>query len=77
MPSLWKKIGVEWLQFVPFVEVGRVAPNWNLKDLHRDMKWDAGLGLRLWAKGLVARIDVAGSDEGVGVAMMVSQPFQF
>ena len=76
-PWLQKYIGVEWLQFVPFVEVGRVAPSWNLKDLHRDMKWDAGLGLRFWAKGLVARIDVAGSDEGVGVAMMVSQPFQF
>ena len=29
------------------------------------------------SKGLVARIDVAGSDEGFGVAMMVSQPFQF
>jgi hypothetical protein len=41
------------------------------------MKWDAGLGLRFWAQGLVARVDVAGSDEGVGVAMMVSQPFQF
>jgi hypothetical protein len=41
------------------------------------MKWDAGLGLRFWAKGLVARIDLAGSDEGAKVAMMVSQPFQF
>ena len=76
-PWLQKYIGIEWLQFVPFVEVGRVAPGWNVKDLHSDMKWDAGLGLRLWAKGLVARIDVAGSDEGFGVAMMVSQPFQF
>jgi hypothetical protein len=76
-PWLQKYIGIEWLQFVPFVEVGRVAPGWNIKDLHSDMKWDAGLGLRLWAKGLVARIDVAGSDEGFGVAMMVSQPFQF
>jgi hypothetical protein len=76
-PWLQKYIGIEWLQFVPFLEVGRVAPGWNIKDLHSDMKWDAGLGLRLWAKGLVARIDVAGSDEGFGVAMMVSQPFQF
>jgi len=76
-PWLQKYIGIEWLQFVPFVEVGRVAPGWNVKDLHSGMKWDAGLGLRLWAKGLVARIDVAGSDEGFGVAMMVSQPFQF
>ena len=76
-PWLQKYIGIEWLQFVPFVEVGRVAPGWNVKDLHSDMKWDAGLGLRLWAKGLVARIDLVGSDEGFGVAMMVSQPFQF
>ena len=76
-PWLQEYVGIEWLQFVPFVEVGRVAPSWNFKDLHSDMKWDAGLGLRFWAKGLVARVDVAGSDEGVGVAMMVSQPFQF
>ena len=54
-----------------------MAPSWNVKDLHTDLKWDAGLGLRLWAKGLVARINVAGSDEGFGVAMMVNQPFQF
>ena len=76
-PWLQEYIGIEWLQFVPFVEVGRVAPGWNIKDLHTDMKWDTGIGLRLWAKGLVARIDLAGSDEGFGVAMMVSQPFQF
>jgi hypothetical protein len=41
------------------------------------MKWDAGLGLRLWAKGIVARIDAAASDEGAQVQMMISQPFQF
>jgi hypothetical protein len=41
------------------------------------MKWNAGLGIRAWAKGIVIRIDTAVSDEGVGVQMMVSQPFQF
>jgi len=41
------------------------------------VKWDAGLGVRLWAKGIVIRIDSAVSDEGVGVQMMVAQPFQF
>jgi hypothetical protein len=41
------------------------------------MKWDAGLGLRLWAKGLVIRIDSAVSDEGASVQMMIAQPFQF
>ena len=50
---------------------------WPPAGMHTDMKWDAGLGLRLWAKGLVARIDTAVSAEGFGIAMMVSQPFQF
>ena len=76
-PLIQKYLGVQWLQFVPFVELGRVAPEWDLNNLHSSMKWDVGLGLRAMAKGLVVRVDTAGSDEGVGVQMMVSQPFQF
>lgn len=72
-----KYVGIQWLQFVPFVEIGRVAPEWSFSRLHSDMKWDAGVGIRAWAKGLVARIDTAYSDEGLGVQMMISQPFQF
>jgi hypothetical protein len=41
------------------------------------MKWDAGMGFRFPAKGLVLRIDSAYGDEGVGVQMMISQPFQW
>jgi hypothetical protein len=74
---LQKYVGVQWLQFVPFVEVGRVAPHWSISSLHEDMKWDAGFGLRLWAKGIVVRIDSAVSDEEFAVQMMVAQPFQF
>ena len=76
-PWIQKYVGIQWLQFVPFVEVGRVAPEWNFNTLHSDMKWDVGLGMRAWAKGIVIRIDTAVSDEEVGVQMMVSQPFQF
>lgn len=76
-PRIQKYLGIQWLQFVPFAEVGRVAPHWNMDELHSDMKWDAGLGVRFWAKGLVARVDTALSDEGFGVQMMVAQPFQF
>jgi hypothetical protein len=72
-----KYVGIQWLQFVPFVEVGRVAPSWNLKTLHTDMKWSMGLGLRAWAKGIAARIDTAVSDEDFKVQMMIAQPFQF
>ena len=76
-PWLQRHLGVEWIQLVPFVELGRVAPNWDASTLHEEMKWDAGVGLRAWAKGLVVRIDVAASDEDIGVQMMVGQPFQF
>jgi hypothetical protein len=62
---------------VPFVEVGRVAPSWSVDELHSDMKWDVGFGVRAMAKGLVVRVDTAVSDEGLRVQMMVSQPFQF
>jgi len=72
-----KHVGIQWLQFVPFVEIGRVAPEWSFKELHSDMKWCVGLGLRVWAKGIVARIDTAYSEEGLGIQMMISQPFQF
>jgi hypothetical protein len=76
-PWLQEHLGVQWLQFVPFVEVGRVAPHWTLSELHSDLKWDAGFGIRAFLKGLTVRIDTAMSDEGVGVQMMVAQPFQF
>ena len=74
---LQKYVGVQWIQFVPFFEIGRVAPSWELEELHSDMKTSAGIGIRLWAKGLVVRLDTAVSDEDVGVQMMVSHPFQF
>ena len=76
-PDLQKHVGVEWLQFVPFVEVGRVGPEYDLENLHSSLKWDVGLGLRAWAKGIVVRLDTAWSDEGFGLQMMVGQPFQF
>ena len=76
-PRVQKYLGIKWLQFVPFVEIGRVAPEWSFSRLHSDMKWDAGLGIRALAQGIVIRIDSAYSPEGVGVQMMISQPFQF
>jgi surface antigen Omp85-like protein len=76
-PVIQEQLGVEWLQFVPFVEVGRVAGSYNLSELHSDMKWDAGIGLRAWVKGFVLRVDTAISNEDFGIQMMIGQPFQF
>lgn len=74
---LQERVRVEWIQLVPFVEVGRVAPSWDFSELHEDMKLSAGLGLRFWAKGFVLRVDTAFSDEDIGVQMMIGHPFQF
>jgi len=74
---LQNALELAWWQWVPFVEVGRVAEEWTLGELHSDMKWDVGFGVRAMAKGLVIRIDAAGCEEGFGIQMMVGQPFQF
>jgi hypothetical protein len=71
------RLGVEWIQVVPFVEVGRVANAYDLAELHSDMKWNVGTGLRAWVKGFVVRMDTAVSNEGLRVQMMIGQPFQF
>ena len=76
-PRLQKHLGVEWLQFAPFVEVGRVASNWNFSELHDDMKFSGGLGIRARARGIVVRLDIAGSEEGAGIQMMVGMPFSY
>ena len=66
---------IDWWQFVPFVEIGRVAPEWSLRTLHQDMKWDVGLGVRLMAKKSVVRLDAAFAEETWSVWAMVGQPF--
>ena len=66
---------VDWWQFVGFVEGGRVANNYDLSDLSRDWKGDVGFGIRSMMAGGVVRIDVAFSDEDVGIWFMAGHPF--
>lgn len=76
-PRIQKLVGVDWLQIVPFIEIGRVAPSYDLGNLHSSMQIDGGIGLRAFAKGFVIRADAAASHETFAVQMMISQPFQF
>lgn len=76
-PEIQKLVGVDWLQIVPFIEVGRVAPSYDLANLHSSMQIDGGIGLRAFAKGFVIRADAAASHETFALQMMISQPFQF
>ncbi len=72
-----KNLDIAWWQWVPFVEVGRVAPHWSIDDLHSKMQWDVGFGIRAMVKGMTVRIDTAVSNENWGVQMMIGHPFQF
>ena len=71
-----KYVGIRWLQFVPFAQIGWVLPCWNIKTLHSNMKWCLAMGVRTWAKGIVARIDTPVSEEDFKIQMMIAQPFQ-
>ena len=65
----------DWIQIVPFVEGGRVAPEYRIKTLTKDWKFDAGFGFRALFDGGVLRFDIAVGEEGVGFWAMIGQPF--
>jgi outer membrane protein assembly factor BamA len=68
-------INIDWIQFVAFIETGRVAPNWNIKTLHSDMHYDYGLGVRFFANEMVIRVDGGFSNEGSQIQMYIGQSF--
>ncbi|MCQ8878258.1 outer membrane protein assembly factor [Pseudoalteromonas shioyasakiensis] len=72
----WLKfLKLDWFQLVAFAEAGRVAPEYHLSTLTDDIKFDYGVGLRAMLAGLVVRTDLAVSDEGTNMWVMVDQPF--
>ncbi len=71
----WMHVKTEWIQLVAFAECGRVAPNWSLMTLHKDMKYDAGAGFRIFANKMVIRVDGVASPEGPQLQMYIDQAF--
>jgi len=69
------RLDVDWFQFVGFGELGRVAPEWDFDELHEDMKWSVGVGLRSYINNLIVRFDVAASDEDVIAQLFIGQPW--
>lgn len=66
---------IRWWQIVGLVEAGRVAPNWDVKTLHTNMKYDFGVGLRGMFDSAIGRIDFVWSEEGVSFTAMLGQTF--
>lgn len=73
--SILDPFDVDWWQIVGFVEIGRVAPKWDIKELHKDMQHSIGVGIRAMALHSIVRLDAAFSDESWQVYAMVGHPF--
>ena len=70
-----KYFQIDWWQVVPFVEAGRVGPDYDSDLFYKDLKWDVGFGFRLMAFRTVVRLDMAYGKEGAAAWAMIEQPF--
>jgi hypothetical protein len=66
---------IQYWQWVVFAEAGQVAPHYNVGDLHDDLRFDAGFGLRGMLHKAVCRLDISFGEEGSRVVAMYGQPF--
>jgi len=66
---------IDWWQVAPFIEAGRVGPDYDTDLFFKDLKWDVGVGIRLMAFRAVVRLDFAVGEEGGAAWAMISQPF--
>lgn len=73
--KLLQPFQIDWFQGVVFAETGRVSNRYDLKELHSDMKYDAGVGLRSMIFQQVFRFDVAYGEEGTNMWVMFGHPF--
>ena len=66
---------VPWWQWVLFADVGRVADDYDISDLHQNMQTSFGGGVRFQVENIVIRTEVAWADNDNMFRIMVNQPF--
>ena len=71
----WLPVDVDWCQWVVYSEVGRVADDLDLQELHQDMKWTLGFGIRTFSEGVVGRLGIAFSEEDWSMLALFGHPF--
>lgn len=69
------KLHIPWWQWVGFAELGRVHDEWDIGELHQDMKWTVGVGTRIMVEGVAVRVDLGTSEEQAEVQMFIGQTF--
>jgi len=75
LPIVSSFYDIPWWQWTLFVDVGRVADQFNVKTLHQDMKASVGGGIRFEIEGLTVRTEIAVGSEERFFRIFTSQPF--
>lgn len=64
-----------WWQFAVFTELGSVENKFDMTELHKDMQWSSGVGVRVFIENIVARADFAYSKDDSILRFTVNQAF--
>ena len=75
IPLLGDWYSLPWWQWTVFADAGRVADTFSARTLHSDMKFSVGAGIRFKAEGVIARAEIATSEEGSRLIIFINQPF--
>lgn len=75
MPIIGPMYDIPWWQWTLFMDAGRVADNFDVHELHRDMKTSFGGGIRFRVEGVTVRTEVASGAEEWYFRVFVNQPF--
>ena len=66
---------MKWWQWNVLGELGRVADEYDLAELHSDMKWNAGVGLNVMFGSGLGRLNFTVGPEAAAFVAMVGQSF--
>ena len=74
-PILGDLYELPWWQWTVFFDAGRVADTFSVSELHTNMKYSIGTGIRIKVEGITARGEFAYGDEGGRFVAFINQPF--
>ena len=72
---VFRLYNVPWWEWVAFFETGKVSNEFDLSQLHQDMKISYGLAVRFEVEDIVVRTEFAFGGDESQVWVMVNQPF--
>ena len=75
LPVIGPLYNIPWWQWTLFADVGRVADNFDIGELHSSMKYSLGGGMRFMIEGITVRLEMVNSPEDTFMRVFINQPF--